>query len=361
MSYRPDYPAVPRQPHSTKVNYSKNYSERNNCTIMATYTPASREERLARLKQMQEELAKVNTGWESGVLTLENGVTTIRVLPPVGNMNQNFFHQPVGYHMIGNTVARCSEFTTGNEIKCPICEVIEVLRRSGKNGKDLASKIRLNKKYWINVITRDKDDQFDTANGPYILKAGVTIFNALRGFVMDPDYGVIDDPEEGVDIKITKTGEKINTEYQIATRRGNKGACPLMQRPIKQGGKITGYELAWDVMQKIIESAQDLTPVEMPDNPDDDEIVLAELDFSPAVKVFSYDRTVLQFGVSLDTINQLEEIIAKNSQEGGRVEGGEDGRIAQPQRGYGQRSAQGNSRDASSAVKDRIAALRAKG
>lgn len=325
---------------------------------MATYERSDPSARLARLKAMQEELAKVNTGWESGVLNLENGVTIIRVLPPVGNMNQNFFHQAVGYHMIGNTVVRCSEFTTGHEIKCPICEVVEVLRRGGKAGKDLASMIRLVKKYWINCITRDKEgDQFDTANGPFIYKAGVTVFNALRAFVMDPDLGAIDDPEYGVDVKITKSGEKINTEYQIHSRRGDRQ--PLMQRAIYEGNKITGYELAWDVMQKIIESAQDLTPVEMPDNPDDDEAALAELDFSPAVKVYSYDRTVLQYGVSLETINELPEIISKNSQEGnGRDDS--DGRIAQPQRGYNNRSGgTANSADPASAVKARIASLRA--
>lgn len=312
----------------------------------------SREERLARLKQMQEGLAQINTGFESGVLSLENGITTVRVLPPVGSMDERFFHAPVGYHMIGNTVARCSEFTTGNQVKCPICEVCEVLRASGgKAGKDLASKIRLNRKYWMSVIVRGADDNFNTAKGPLILKAGATIFNALRALVMDPDYGIIFDPQYGVDVKIEKKGQGIDTEYHVTTRRGTDQ--PLLALP---NGAVD-----WEGVQAIMQKVQDLSPELMPDSPDEDEAYLAELDYTPAVRVYSYDRTVLQFGVCLETIDQLPDIIAKNSQGNGRGEGGDDGRAAQPVRGNSggnRQTQQGGGRGDIGAVQDRIAALR---
>lgn len=311
----------------------------------------SREERLTRLRKMQESLAQINTGFQSDVLTLDVGVTTVRILPPVGDMDEMFFHSPVGYHMIGDTVARCSEFTSGNQIKCPICEVTEVLRRSGKAGKDLASKIRLNKKYWMNVIVRGADDQFNTATGPLILKAGVTIFNAARSFVMDPDYGVIDDPEHGIDLKIEKKGSGINTEYSITPRRGSKQ--PLLSLP---DGSVD-----WEGVQALMGKVQDLSPVLMPDDPEEDEAYLSELDYTPAVRVYSFDRTVMQFGVCLETLPQLEEIIAKNVRDGNGRGEGDDGRAAQPVRGSGGNSGQraaGSGRGDIGAVQDRIAALR---
>lgn len=314
---------------------------------------ASREDRLARLKTMQQELGKINTGFESGVLTLEpNTVTTVRILPAVGDMDELFYHSPVGYHMLGDTVARCSEFTTGYQLKCPICEVVTVLRQSGKAGKDMASKIRLNKKYWMNVITRDKDDQYNTYRGPLLLKAGVTIFNATRSYVMDPDYGLIHDLQEGVDLKIERKGSDINTEYSVLPRYGGK--MPLMALP--------NGTPDWDQIQSIMDKAQDLSPVLMPDNPDEDEDYLAGLDYSPAVRVYSYERSVLQFGVCLETIPQLDVIIAAHTKDGKGGEG-EDGRQVQPVRGSGgngSRNSGGSARNDISQVQDRIAALRGK-
>lgn len=321
---------------------------------MANYQPSTREERLARLRQMQEAQSKIKTGYDSGVLELKpNTTTTVRILPPVGNMDQAFYHVPVGYHMIGDTVVRCAQFTTSEEIKCPVCEVEMVLRRGGANDKERAKLIRLNKKYWFNVIVRDMDvkggEAFNTAEGPLIYKAGVTVFDRTRSFVADPEYGLIDDPEVGVDIKIERTGENIETRYNVNTRRATG---PLLALP--SGAPD------WEGIQKILEAAKDLCPVEMPENPEDDAEFIAQLGWDPVVRVYGFERTVAQFGVCLDTLHQLDEIIASNINRNGQGNReGDDGRHAMPQRGNtaGQTRQQGSGGDAS-AIKDRIAKLR---
>lgn len=329
---------------------------------MATYTPQSTEERLARLKAMQENLAKVNTGFDSNVLTLENGLHIVRILPPVGNMDQNFYHQAVGYHMIGSNVVRCSDFTTSKEIGCPVCEVCEVLKRGSQrdkllyNGFKTQNGIKLVKKYWMNVIVREANDMFNTYKGPFIYKAGFTVFDRTRSFVNDPSYGLIDDPVQGIDMSIQKSGQGIDTTYQVNPRRGDNQ--PLMGKLVKVDGRDR-LEADWDAITEILSKAQDLAPVIMPDNPDEDEEALSTLDYDPAVKVYTYDRTVGQYGVSLDTIHELEDIIRANQGDSQGDDG--DGRAAMPQRGSNNRQSGNRSGDTSSdAIKARIAGLRNK-
>lgn len=314
-------------------------------------TGSAKEDRLARLKLLQEELKKIKTNFDGGVLRLQAGTTIVRILPPVGNMNSLFYHQAVGYHMIGNTVVRCSEFTTGYDIKCPICEVNEVLRRGGPNDKKLAGQIRLNKKYWMNVIVRSDGDSFNTADGPMILKAGLTIFDRTRSLVADPDYGLIDDVEEGLDLKIEKSGEGIDTKYNVNPRKGSYQ--PLMSG---KDGKID-----WEAVEGILAQAKDLSPVAMPDNPDDDAEFLEELGDDPIVKVYPYERTVAGYGVSLDTIKELSDIIEANKGNGDG-EGEADGSYAKPQRqgSSGRGTAGDNGKGSADAIKSRIAALRNK-
>lgn len=316
---------------------------------MTTYAPPSREDRLKRLKEMQEGLSKIKVGGEGGVLQLESGKTTIvRILPPIGRMDNRFYHQAVGYHMIGDTVARCSEFTTSYEIKCPICEVCEVLKRGGPKDKALYEQVRLSKKYWMNVIVRGDKDNFDTADGPYILKAGAQIFQRTRSLVADPDYGLIDDVENGTDLKIDKKGEGLKTEYQTNPRKGDYQ--PLVAGP---DGKVD-----WEAVTKIMEAARDLSCVQMPDNPDDDKAFLEELGEDPVVKVYGYERTVNTFGVCLETIHELNEIILANKSKNDKGEEGEEGSHAKPIRGSSNGSA-GNAGNITDDIKARIAALRA--
>jgi len=316
---------------------------------MATYQPLTRAERLQLLRQRQEEINKIKVGYDSNVLKLQNGITIVRILPPLGNMPKKFFHQPVGYHMIGNKPARCSEFTTDYAIKCPICEVRDILWRGGQRDKNLAQKVSLNKKYWMNVVVREERDSFDTAVGPKILKAGVTIFKRARSLTNDPDFGLIDDPEIGVDLKIEKTGEGRDTRYDINPRRGS--TQPLIAG---EDGKLD-----WDKVQEIMESAWDLSYVPMPENPDDDGSFLDELGYDPTVKVYSYERTVLEFGVCLETIHMLPEIIENASKEGssGWNDDGEDGDSQTPSRGAGAPS-KSNRGGAAEDIRSRINNLR---
>jgi hypothetical protein len=316
---------------------------------MAALKQLTREERLMLLKRRQEELAKIKVGSDQSVLKLQSGITTVRILPAVGNMDPLFYHQAVGYHMLGNTVVRCSEFTTSFEIKCPFCEVIEVLRRGSPNDKNLAGKIRLNKKYWMNVIVRSKDgDLFNTADGPFILKAGVMIFDRTRSLTSDPDYGFIDDPEQGVDLKIEKTGDGRDTRYEVNPRKGDYQ--PLLAT---NEGKVD-----WDACNALLEKVKDLSVVTMPDDPKEDAAFLENLGYDPYVKVYGYERTILQYGVCLETIGELPAIIEANAQGQGDSDEGEEGGHATPARASTNKPSTKPEPVTSDDIKARIARLR---
>lgn len=230
------------------------------------------------LAKLQQKMRDTDTGGgRAGFWEVPQGDTTIRILPPVGQME--FFFQEVGQHRLPDgKFVYCPSFTTDGELPCPICELVNQLYKSTNPAdKDLASQLRKQRKYWMNVIARDKKDKGgDTADGPHILTAGVTIFRAIQTLVTSPDYGDISDPEEGYDVVLHRQGEKLDTQYSLMPR---KNASPLHSDR--------------DEAERILEAAMDLSPVELSDDPSED----AELSRDAIVALLPYERLAADTGL----------------------------------------------------------------
>ncbi len=169
-------------------------------------------DRKSRMAKIRARLTNTDTSIRGGTdyLKLKQGRNLLRILPGVGEMG-DFFWQEVGKHFIPDgPVFACPNFTLGDP--CPICEFVQELYQAGDNAsKALASKVRMKRQFWMNVIERDNEDK-----GPQVYTPGVMVFNPIKGYVSDPDYGdLLFDEEEGLDVVVSRTGVGMKTTYQV--------------------------------------------------------------------------------------------------------------------------------------------------
>lgn len=168
------------------------------------------------------------------------GRSTIRILPPVGDME--FFFVEMGRHY--NQKVPCVNIISEGELECPVCDINEQLFQA--NEKEAASKFRVSRAFWMNIVDRSNEDA-----GPQIYTPGPQVFGFLVALVNDPDYGDISDVEMGIDIKLTRKGQGMETKYSVlpAMRASELGdeedvdvwledAVDLAERA---GGVLEGY------------------------------------------------------------------------------------------------------------------------
>lgn len=154
-----------------------------------------------RLKKLLDKVQTMDLG-RGGFWNPPQGVTTIRILPPVDTMD--FFFQEVGNHY--KQKVYCPRITTDGEQECPICELNEALFQAGE--RDAASDFWATTRFWMNVVVRGQE-----AAGVQIYTPGKGVFSSLVSFINDPDYGDIADEDNGFDIRIEREGEGTRTEY----------------------------------------------------------------------------------------------------------------------------------------------------
>jgi hypothetical protein len=244
---------------------------------MATTKKAS--SNVDRLAAIREKLRKTDMGsGRGGFWSPKVGKNTIRILPEVGDME--FFYQTVGKHNFppdGKRSVYCPQFTSQGELDCPVCEVIDELKKAGdKASKELAGMLGLRKSYWMNVVDRANEDA-----GPQIYTPGVIVMGSISSLILDPDYGDITDLAKGVDITIEREGTGRETKYEV--------------RPKPRTSPLHADQ---DVIEEWLEKAKDLTVVEVSDDPEEDR----ELSSGHVLWLMPYDRIISEFDLDADDI-----------------------------------------------------------
>lgn len=124
------------------------------------------------------------------------GDQTIRILPTAdGDPFKEFhFHYNVGK----NPGIMCPKRNHGED--CPICNFASQLWKDGVENdnatlKAEAKKLFVRKRYYSPILVRGKESE-----GVKIWSYGKTAYETLLGYVLDPDYGDITDPDVGTDI-----------------------------------------------------------------------------------------------------------------------------------------------------------------
>lgn len=175
----------------------------------------------ARLDKMRKKYEE--TAGDDRWAKFKEGKTYIRILPPWGPSADGSFFLAGALHYQFKIGGRpraipCPQFSgRGN---CPICSFVDKLKNSGDDDfKKLAGDLRMRKKYWFNIILRDKD-------GKPIPDAKIKMYGANQKFLDsimeamdDPDTGDISDPVEGHDVVVKRVGMTMNdTRYSVTVR-----------------------------------------------------------------------------------------------------------------------------------------------
>ena len=197
-----------------------------------------------RLEQLNNSGGNRNNGPGMNFLNLKDGRNVVRILPP--RMDSDMFYEEVWVHFgVGKnaqnkngTMVVCPKTKDENE-PCPVCELADELRKLSKKREDSYDKqarsVRRKKRVYYNAISRDEDlsvyekneegKWINTETGEEespvkVLGTGIGIFKDILSLIVDPEYGDITDPEEGLDLIITKTGSgQFNTKYDVKTVR----------------------------------------------------------------------------------------------------------------------------------------------
>ena len=256
------------------------------------------------LDKLREKMNETDIGGGNDAMfwNIPDGDSTIRILPPVGDMD--YFFQEVGSHYLpDNSHVYCPHFTTNGEYACPICEIATILQRSRiKDDRDTASKFRVRKKYWMGVIVRElTDTEGITGEGPFVFTPGPTIMKQIQSLIMSSDYGdpslATPTPDGGYDIVINRKGKKLDTEYNVNARRHS---FPLHPNPIQ----VTTW----------LDTAIEINVCHLTDNPDDD----AKVGDGFLVRLMPYERIVVEHGISPDMDVDAYLSTAPTSRSGGR-------------------------------------------
>lgn len=171
----------------------------------------------------------------------QEGDQTIRILPtPDGDPFKEFhFHYNVGR----NPGLLCNKRTHGGE--CPICDFASQLWRDGVDNNDdrakkEAKKLFARKRYFSPILVRGLESE-----GVKVWSYGKTAYEMLLGYVLDPDYGDITDPETGTDIVLN---------YSVP---GTPGSFPKTQLKPRRRPSILCDDMVKDCAQ-LLDSIPDI-------------------------------------------------------------------------------------------------------
>lgn len=145
------------------------------------------------------------------------------------------FHYNLGEGARGGVL--CPKRQYGEE--CPICEFASQLWQEGTDeSKKMAKSLFVRQRFFSPVIVRGEEE-----SGVRIWGYGKTIYEALLGYVLNPEYGDITEVENGVDFTLNYTLPK------------TKGAFPQTNLVPKRKSSVLA---AKDKVKEILESVPDI-------------------------------------------------------------------------------------------------------
>lgn len=207
---------------------------------------------IAKLAERLAQLNKGGGGGEGGMsfMDIKDGRNVARVLPPI-NSKAEFALEVWVHYGVGKsanspkgTMLVCPR-TENENAYCPVCELSSQLKKMSSkkddNNDKEARQIYRKKRVYYNAIDRADDlskyefQQEEGKPGKWmntetgkpespvkVLATGIEVYKSIIGFIIDPEYGDVTDPEEGLDIIITKTGTgQFGTKYEVKTARKN--------------------------------------------------------------------------------------------------------------------------------------------
>ena len=165
-----------------------------------------------------------NTKKSDSIFKPANGKSQVRIVPYKFNKDIPFIELYFHYNINNKTYLSPMSFGRPD----PIVEFAEKLKRTGdtddwKAGKKMEPKLRT----FVPVIVRGKESE-----GVKFWGFGKTVYQDILGYIADPDYGDITDPNTGRDIVLeVMSAEESNASYPTTTLRVKPAVSKLADSP----------------------------------------------------------------------------------------------------------------------------------
>ncbi len=221
--------------------------------------------------------------------TFQKGITQIRILPQKKSATKKPWFKTVYEHYIAvNGKNRQTYCPSTWDEECPICEEGKNLYQSQEpENLEKSKELRPGRKFIANVLVlSDPGEKTSAKDGVQVLKMGVTVKKALLNLDRDftGGWGNITDLKEGNDIRITRSGDTMQTTSYGCV--GVPKQTNILETLNAQGvdpGTLTVYDLD-DVLRKpehdrLVAMLKDdfvphfpsAAPTEVPDIPEEDD------------------------------------------------------------------------------------------
>lgn len=172
------------------------------------------------LEKMRQKLQSLESKGGNNYLKLQDGKTTVRILPTEDGDPFKDFH--FHYNLQERGGALCPKRNFGEA--CPVCEFVSNLYQAGDDeSKQMASKMVAKQRFFSPVIVRGEEK-----DGPKVWSYSKTVYQELLNTVLDPDFGDITDVDEGRDVLIEygKEGGKSFPTTNLRIRPKQTKAAP---------------------------------------------------------------------------------------------------------------------------------------
>jgi hypothetical protein len=160
--------------------------------------------------ELNDDLANSYTGYTESWQPQPGDGNKIRACPPKPGAK---FYQRVDFHYgIGpkNRTFPCARSVDEDEA-CALCDIADQLKASDDPVQQAEYKqVRAKKRYLIAIVDINAKDK-----GIQVWRAPTTCWRDIVMIIRDPDWGNITHPTTGRNIKVIKTGQKLNTDYTI--------------------------------------------------------------------------------------------------------------------------------------------------
>lgn len=159
---------------------------------------------------------------EGKTFFLKTGTSLIRVMPPYSQAGT--WYKEVLEHKLnppGGKFTRLACMRAVGE-NCLLCNEGERLIEEGRDEGDASktetgSKFRPSKSYLLNIaVYSEPDGKIGLKDGIYVLACGAMVKRQLLEFHMDTDWGGLTNIQNGLDLKIVRSGQgQFNTKYDV--------------------------------------------------------------------------------------------------------------------------------------------------
>ena len=194
------------------------------------------------METIEKKLASIGSGL---FFKAKEGLNIVRILPPWNDQGDPFYEATLHYGLK----------MEGKMVTVPgphpiIMKEIEKLEKAGREDSKLAKRLAPRIKFYANILDRKTGKVSIWGFSRKILKT-------ILGYMGDPDYGDITDPDRGHDLVIDREGSGMNdTRYEVRIKpKPSELGDEVDLDKLPKLDEVIGEEISDDDVEEMLEAA----------------------------------------------------------------------------------------------------------